>query len=223
MIIYHGSKDIIKNPMYGFGKTTNDYGRGFYCTRFKELAKEWAVGSNNDGYVNSYEINDSNLKTLNLFSKEYNILNWLALLVNNRKFEIMNDNGFYNKEYLLSHFLIDTKPYDLIRGYRADDSYFVFAKAFLNNGITLKKLKRVMYLGELGEQVVLVSKKAFKEIKYLDNETVKADEYFPLRFKRDYRAREEYIKTYNDELSINDVLFNDIIKEKWSNNDERLY
>ena len=42
MILYHGSDSIVKSPEYGKGKFYNDYGRGFYCTENKELAKEWA-------------------------------------------------------------------------------------------------------------------------------------------------------------------------------------
>ena len=40
MNIYHGSKDIIKQPEYGKGKPHNDYGLGFYCTEDIEMAKE---------------------------------------------------------------------------------------------------------------------------------------------------------------------------------------
>ena len=41
--IYHGSKDIIEKPKYGYGKRYNDYGLGFYCTDSIEMAKEWGV------------------------------------------------------------------------------------------------------------------------------------------------------------------------------------
>lgn len=42
IIIYHGSSEIVKQPVYGKGKPYNDYGIGFYCTEHLELAKEWA-------------------------------------------------------------------------------------------------------------------------------------------------------------------------------------
>lgn len=41
--LWHGSSRVIKHPEYGLGKPNNDYGRGFYCTRSVELAKEWGV------------------------------------------------------------------------------------------------------------------------------------------------------------------------------------
>ena len=31
-MIYHGSDHIIEHPEFGYGKTYNDYGTGFYCT-----------------------------------------------------------------------------------------------------------------------------------------------------------------------------------------------
>lgn len=43
MRIYHGSENIIEKPEYGKGKTTNDYGRGFYCTESFDLAREWGL------------------------------------------------------------------------------------------------------------------------------------------------------------------------------------
>lgn len=39
MIIFHGFKDIIKNPEYGKGNIKNDYGLGFYTTEDIELVK----------------------------------------------------------------------------------------------------------------------------------------------------------------------------------------
>lgn len=39
--LYHGSRDISKKPVYGYGKKYNDYGLGFYCTEDINMAKEW--------------------------------------------------------------------------------------------------------------------------------------------------------------------------------------
>lgn len=40
-MIYHGSDHIIERPEFGYGKTYNDYGTGFYCTENPNMAKEW--------------------------------------------------------------------------------------------------------------------------------------------------------------------------------------
>jgi len=65
-IIYHGSEYIIEQPMYGFGKKYNDYGLGFYCTEEFDMAREWSVSYQRDGYANAYEIDCRDLKILDL-------------------------------------------------------------------------------------------------------------------------------------------------------------
>jgi hypothetical protein len=57
--IYHGSRRIIKEPVYGEGNPGNDYGPGFYCTHNIVLAKEWACTEENSGYANQYELDIS--------------------------------------------------------------------------------------------------------------------------------------------------------------------
>ena len=135
LTIYHGSPEIIERPQFGKGKTYNDYGRGFYCTEHIELAKEWACTEDVDGFVNKYEIDMSNLKVLNMSSDEYTILHWLAMLMKHRKVRLSTPVMKRGREWLIEHFLPDTKDYDAIIGYRADDSYFSFARAFVNPSI----------------------------------------------------------------------------------------
>ena len=79
MILYHGSRQIVKTPEYGIGKSTNDYGQGFYCTESLELAKEWACPVQMNGYANKYEFDMEALSVLRLNEGDYHILNWLAL------------------------------------------------------------------------------------------------------------------------------------------------
>ena len=56
--IYHGSEKILEKPQFGFGKTYNDYGLGFYCTEVLDMAKEWGVSQDSDGYANKYQIDN---------------------------------------------------------------------------------------------------------------------------------------------------------------------
>ena len=55
-------------------------------------------------------------------------------------FRIRNPIAGKAKKYLSAHFFIDLSAYDVIIGYRADDSYYDFADAFLNNAITVEQL-----------------------------------------------------------------------------------
>ena len=80
--------------------------------------------------------------------------------------------------------------YDVIIGYRADDSYFSFARTFLANGMTVQQLERAMRLGKLGEQAVIISEKAFQALLFDGAERADGSLYYPLRTERDRRARE---------------------------------
>ena len=120
--LFHGSKKIVEAPTFGEGKKTNDFGIGFYCTETEELAKEWAVSSLQDGFSNRYTLDTEYMNILNLNSPEYTILNWIAVLVEHRIFSIKTPVARRAKRYLIDNFGINVNAYDLITGYRADDS-----------------------------------------------------------------------------------------------------
>lgn len=220
--IYHGSKDIIKKPVFGKGKTYNDYGLGFYCTESLELAKEWGVELNRNGYANIYEIDESKLSVLDLNSNDYCILHWLAVLLENREFDIPSPLALEAKEYILNNFSVDYKKYDVIIGYRADDSYFSFAQDFLNGTISYRQLNNAMHLGNLGQQFVLKSKKAFDEIRYVGNEIALCDEWYSKKENRDKSARRDYFDTEKNKRQRGDTYITQIMDEEMRADDLRL-
>jgi hypothetical protein len=223
MRIYHGSKDIIKVPLYGYGKKYNDYGLGFYCTENIELAKEWACSDKvTNGYANIYEIELKDLKVLDLRDDKYSILNWIAILLKFRSFIIYSPIANQAKDYILKNFYIDVSKYDIIIGYRADDSYFSFAKDFINNTISVEQLALAMRLGKLGYQVVLKSKKAFDNVKYLGSEKAETKVYYLKRANRDNVARETYFNNYRQNIVANGLFILDIIRKEIKNGDKIL-
>ena len=222
MIVYHGSDHIIEMPIYNGSRKTNDYGYGFYTTENPELAKEWACAKNVDGFSNSYEADLTGLSILNLNSPEYNILNWLAILTRYRTYWQKTSISEEAKNYLQQHFFIDPDPYDVIIGYRADDSYFSFAQDFVANTISLSKLSEAMHLGKLGEQIVFKSSKAFTHIKFIDAEPTYASTYYEKKNARDMGAQLAYRSTKSSSDNINDLFMIDIMREKIQNGDPRL-
>ena len=122
MLLYHGSDKIIRAPKIDGGRIHNDYGQGFYCTKHMELAKEWAVSDVKDGFVNSYELDDTNLNIINLNNDGYSILHWLTLLLDNRTLKTSNAIAIDGLEYLKNNYYVDISDYDVVIGYRADDS-----------------------------------------------------------------------------------------------------
>ena len=221
-IIYHGSQRIIKKPVFGEGNPRNDYGLGFYCTYEIELAKEWACTEEKSGYANQYDLDLTNLAVMRLSGADYNILNWLAVLLNNRTFRISNNVAAEGKAYLLEKFLPDAGAYDVIIGYRADDSYFSFANAFLNNTLSLAQLENAMYLGELGEQTVLKSQKSFERIRFVRSEAADREVYYPQKSARDKEARLAYRKEQGLQRAVDSIYLIDILRERWDNDDARI-
>lgn len=211
--IYHGSEKIVEEPVFGEGKENNDFGLGFYCTASEDLAKEWAVSSLRDGFSNRYTLDMEYLNILNLNSPAYTILNWIAVLVEHRLFSIKTPVARRAKRYLIDNFGVNVNAFDLITGYRADDSYFDYAELFLNNGISVEQLARAMKLGKLGEQIVIKSKFAFSNLKYEGFDIAEKDQYYVLRKARDDKANQRYLEMLEEEgggLYIQDIMRGDI-------------
>ena len=223
MIIYHGSPQIVKQPELGKGKSYNDYGQGFYCTESLDLAKEWACPTQKGGFANMYALNTKGLDLLNLSDGSYHILNWLALLLKNRTFDLSAALALQAREYVIQTFMPDMARKDFIIGYRADDSYFSFAEDFVSGALSLRDLDEAMRLGALGEQVVLISPKAFKQISFEGYEASSYQEYHIKRMSRDNIARQAYSSKKKDLKTLKGDLFVlDILREEMKNDDPRI-
>lgn len=221
MVLWHGSQKIIEAPQFGLGKVHNDYGQGFYCTESLDLAREWACSGDADGFVIRYELDMTDLKVLDLLSPHYSVLHWIALLVEHRSFRKDTAIAVGACKYLHDHFLPDTDACDVIRGWRADDSYFSYARAFVYNTITVEQLGRAMKLGNLGEQIVLKSERAFKAIRFAGFERAPLALYGPLAKERDEAARAQY-RELLAENPFEGIRIVDIVREEMMGDDLRL-
>lgn len=218
--LYHGSEKIIEKPQFGKGKKHNDFGLGFYCTESSDLAKEWAVSSLRDGFSNCYTLDAEYLNILSLNSPDYSILNWIAILVEHRVFSIKTPVAGRAKQYLIDNFGINVNAYDLITGYRADDSYFDYAESFLNNGISVDQLARAMRLGKLGEQIVVKSQYAFSKLKFEGFDIAEKEIFYTRRKQRDDEANVLYTKMLDED---DDGLYiRDIMRGSIKNDDSRI-
>lgn len=168
-ILYHGNKDINMQPKYGVGKKNNDYGQGFYTTPDLQLAKEWAYSgytSGLRGYVHSYALDINGLNILDF--TQLDSMHWLAELLVNRNISKVDTSEIVveNIKKVISKYKLDTTYYDIIIGYRADDSYFSYATDFVSGLIYRETLDKALHLGKLGLQVFIKSKKGFEALKY---------------------------------------------------------
>jgi hypothetical protein len=162
------------------------------------------------------------LSILDLTQPEYGILEWITILLQNRSFDMQSDFGEEARDYLLRNFSVPYEQYDLIKGYRADDSYFSYAQDFLNNAISVRQLSRAMRLGNLGEQIVLKSERAFQQLAFVDAVMVSAKEWFPKKEARDQRARKAYFANRRTPWRKGEIYVMQLLDEEIRPNDARL-
>lgn len=142
--------------------------------------------------MNCYELSLLGLKLFNLDEASGGILAWLAVLLKNRRFDVNVTVMQQAKDVILSLYPKEIDEADVIVGYRADDAYFSFARAFLDNRITLLQLERAMRLGNLGQQVVIKSAQAFEQLHFREATAARARDWHDKRMSRDESARVEY-------------------------------
>ena len=154
---------------------------------------------------------------------KYNILNWIALLLQYRIPAGLSPNDEQARDYIVNNFSVALTDIDVIIGYRADDSYFSFARDFVKNSITVSQLARAMELGKLGLQVVLHSEKAFNNLTFIKSTIAENETYYTKRVARDLQAREEYQNTTrNIQVDKDDLFIMDIIRQEVKNDDPRI-
>ena len=180
------------------------------------------MSDHRNGYANCYELECDGLRILNLNGPDFCILNWLAVLLENREFDVPSGLALEAKEYILSNFSVDYKRFDAIIGYRADDSYFSFAQDFINGTISYRQLNNSMHLGKLGQQFVLKSREAFDRIRFLGYEVADSEQWYSRKMLRDKSARRECFSVERNKRQRGDLYIMQIMDEEMKPNDPRL-
>lgn len=169
IILFHGTPEKKVVPTFGYGDNKHDYGKGFYLTENQELAKEWAVCRPNDenGWVHKYVLDTDELKILDF--QEKNVLCWLAELMKHRD---AADSKRYRMlaQKFIEKYGIDTSEYDVIKGWRANASYFYIAKEFVRDNIDVDILEELLSLGGLGIQYCIKTELAYSKLREIEEE-----------------------------------------------------
>ncbi|MGN0180684.1 MAG: DUF3990 domain-containing protein [Monoglobaceae bacterium] len=207
MVLYHGTPDKIVTPTFGHGNDKHDYGRGFYLTEDIQLAKEWAACRPNDtnGWVHKYELDARELKILDF--EKYDTLAWLAELMKHRD---AADSKRYRvlSEKFIAKYGVDTSEYDVIKGWRANASYFYIAREFVRDNIDIDILEKLLFLGGLGIQYCIKSELAFSKLREVKDELLLVDysEFNDKYNQRDAAARDNMRRLINsDENKVTNV------------------
>ena len=190
--LYHGTPDKLVVPQYGggYGEDKHDYGKGFYLTESIELAKEWAVCRPNDtnGWVHKYELEPDGLKILDFQQRD--VLAWLAELMKHRDAADSKRYRMLAKKFI-EKYGVDTRDYDVIRGWRANASYVYIAKEFVRDNIDIDILEELLSLGGLGIQYCPKSEAAYAKLTEKQDELLSAPyaEFNDRYNQRDVSAR----------------------------------
>ena len=210
MRLYYGSKTFFTKPDYGLGNATNDYGLGFYMTDSYDIAKLWATQSKDGGYVLTFDFDMDRLNVLNLNDcGEENVLKWISILVNHRFAFTERERYKTRIEWLDKKFHINLDLVDAVIGYRADDSYFNYSRAFIADELSFEILTKAMRIGKLGLQYVAISKQAFDKLTFVKSERVShTDGYVAFQKK----ALEEYRELKSVDKDTN-TFFRDLVRK----------
>lgn len=193
MELWHGSTMIVRHPDLSFCREGNDYGRAFYMTEHLELAREWACRCEEiDGVANRYELDLDGLTVLDLDAGTRSVLEWLSVLLTHRVVNLGSPVALEAAEWIRENYPVDLSGYDVICGYRADDSYFSFVRQFVSNSLSVEQLSWAMRLGGLGRQVALRTPRALDSLEYVGFEPAPARSFYPRRKRRDLEARKAF-------------------------------
>lgn len=114
MLLYHASKEIVKQPEIRKTRFTKDFSYGFYCTNKFEQAVRWANRGMGEPVVNYFDY-QPNEKLNVLVFKEMND-QWLDFIA-------MCRSG-------------KTHEYDIVEGPMANDTVWNYVNDFINGNIT---------------------------------------------------------------------------------------
>ena len=149
MILYHGSNVEVKEPILLKIQRELDFGKGFYTTSDLEQAARWAERTakrrgESNAFVTVYEVNEDELKNIRLLSFDSPNVEWLNLVVKNRKGEYIAEN------------------WDIISGPVADDQTAQVIDLYLEGAYDEEEAIRRFLTQRLKDQYAFKTKEALK-------------------------------------------------------------
>ena len=212
--LFHGTPDKIVKPSYGKGEDKHDYGRGFYLTEDFDLAEEWAVCRPNEtnGFVHQYEFDTDGLKILDF--QEKGVLAWLAELMKHRDAADSKRYRMLAKKFI-EKYGVNTEEYDVIKGWRANASYFYIAKEFVKDNIDMDILEELLSLGGLGIQYCIKSELAYSRLHEVESNlrTVQYAEFNEKYNQRDITARQKIRELVDSDANRVTKVFSTLFEE----------
>ena len=159
MKVYHGSYLEIRTIDLSFGRTNRDFGRGFYVTKIREQAQEWAERKGEDhntsGVVSEFVFDeyiweDTELRLLRF---ENYTEDWLDFVVKNR----------LNRSRQQAH------DFDIVEGPIADDAVTVRVNDFIRGDISKFDFLAELKFRKPTHQLCFCTTASLQALEYVDS------------------------------------------------------
>lgn len=144
MILYHGSKEIVKTPEIRIPRYNKDFYFGFYCTLMCEQAKRWAIRFTGTGIINEYEF---------IFSSELDIL----------KFPEMTEEWL---DFIVECRSGKSHDYDIVEGPMANDTIFNYVQNFIDGKISRSAFWELVKFKKPTHQISFHTERALKTLNF---------------------------------------------------------
>lgn len=120
------------------------------------------------------------------------VLAWLAELVKHRDAADSKRYRMLAKKFI-EKYGVNTEEYDVIKGWRANASYFYIAKEFVRDNIDMDVLEELLSLGGLGIQYCIKTELAYSKLQEIEGslQTVSHAEFNEKYNQRDISARQK--------------------------------
>ena len=141
-----------------------------------------------NGFVHKYQLDINQLKILDF--QDLGVLAWLAELMKHRDASDTKRYRLLAKKFI-EKYGVNTENYDVIKGWRANASYFYIAKEFVRDNIDLAILEELLSLGGFGIQYCIKSEQAYLQLHEIkeDLEIVQYSEFNEKYNQQDINAR----------------------------------
>ena len=151
MILYHGSKEVVKYPEIRKARFHKDFYFGFYCTQFPEQARRWAGRYGTKGYLNQYEYTPN--EKLKYLRFDEMTEEWLDFILNCRSGKDLTD-------------------YDLVVGGVANDKVFNTVELFFDGLIDKTEAINRLRYEKPNLQICFRTEKALSLLRFEGSETL---------------------------------------------------
>lgn len=170
MNVFHGSTEIIRQPLANAGRRNLDFGTGFYVTDLREQAIFWAnrpVNNNRPHWLNTYKLDlegilNSGYRYLSFDSYDFE---WLEFVVANRRGEerwqaydlieggIANDRVFNTIELYAAGLTPREEALEKLRYEKPNNQLCLLRQELIDGYLHFVSAEEVTLLAGIGKEV----------------------------------------------------------------------